>query len=188
MTEQLDLLGAPVMQREAVFHHGDRIALTRKWAPGPRACIVGHNPSVGDGQTDDPTIKWWIRWCQHYGFGSFVAVNLYPFVTPDPAECRKRARWHETNDWEARDQLLFVNLPAVVEAAKSADQVFACWGGIAQDWDWIEHVVEEILSGVAPYPDIWCWGETKGGAPTHPMARGKNRIDPLAKPMLWRAA
>lgn len=189
MTEALDLLGQPVMQRSAHFASPDeRIVVSRRWSDGPTAIVIGHNPSVGDAYKDDPTIKWWIRWFQHYGFGGFRALNLYPFVTSDPVECRRKADWAATDDWSARDSLLFVNLPILVEEAKGARQLFACWGNIATDWDWVEHVVEEIQSGVAPYPDIWCWGKTKSGAPTHPMARGKHRIDPLAEPILWRAA
>ncbi len=53
---------------------------------------------------------------------------------------------------------------------------------------WIEHVVEEIQTGVEPAPDLWYWGKTKSGAPTHPMARVKHRIPRDQKPILWRAA
>lgn len=84
--------------------------------------------------------------------------------------------------------MLFVNLPRVVDLAKAAHQVFVCWGNIAWDQDWIEHVVEEIQTGVEPYPDLWCWGKTQSGAPKHPMARGVHRIPRDQKPILWRAA
>lgn len=113
-------------------------------------------------------------------------MNLYPFITSSPPECRKIADWSATDDWWARDQILFVNLPMLVEAAKAAAQVFVCWGAIAWDDEFIEHVVEEIQSGEAPYPDLWCWGTTAGGAPKHPMARGKHRIPPDQRPILWR--
>jgi hypothetical protein len=184
-----NLFGEPVLERSARFVGDGRIELHRRWAPGPRACVIGHNPSLAGGTSDDRTSTWWINWFTLYGFGSFVAVNLYPWVCPEPAICYECvADINGGVDWGARDLLHFVNLPAVVEAAKTADQVFVCWGGIARDWSWIEHVVEEIQSGVAPYPDLWCWGKTKTGAPTHPMARGKNRIASDQKPELWRAA
>ncbi len=184
-----DLFGAPTMLRSARFVGDDRLELLRSWSPGPRACIIGHNPSLAAAAQDDPTSKWWNRWFQHYGFGSYVAVNLYPFVAPDPADCYRIVE--EINggvNYGARDALHFVNLPAVVSAAKSASQVFVCWGGIARDHDWIEHVVEKIQSGVAPYPDLWCWGKTGGGAPMHPMARGKHRLAWDQRAVLWRAA
>ncbi|MFT3966835.1 MAG: DUF1643 domain-containing protein [Sphingobium sp.] len=183
-----DLFGMNVMQRDAVFVNGDRIELSRKWGPGPIACVIGCNPSTAGKRKDDPTSLWWNAWFQLFGFGGYRAVNLYPFCTSSPAECRKRAAWHETDDWAARDAMLFVNLPHVVEVAKSADQVFVCWGNIAWDDMWIEHVVEEIQSGAASYPHLWCWGKTASGAPKHPMARGKHRIARDQKPILWRAA
>jgi hypothetical protein len=83
--------------------------------------------------------------------------------------------------------LHFTNLSALVAAAKAADQVFVCWGAIAWDQDWIEHVVEEIQTGEAPWPDLWCWGKTGSGAPKHPLARGLHRIPADQKPILWRA-
>lgn len=186
--EWTDLFGNDTMQRDAVFVDGNRIELRRRWGPGPMACMIGHNPSDAGADRDDPTSKWWIKWCQLFGFGGYVAVNLYPYVTADPRECYKIV--DDINggvDWGARDALHYVNLPAVVAAAKAADQVFVCWGGIARDQDWIEYVIEEIQTGVAPYPDLWCWGKTAAGAPKHPMARGHHRIAPDQKPLLWRA-
>lgn len=182
-----NLFGEPVLQRSARFVMGNRIELCRRWGPGPLACVIGHNPSDAGQDSDDPTSKWWNRWFQHYGFGGYTAVNLYPFVTADPAECRRIADWSSRDDWAARDALQFVNLPAVVEIAKTAAQAFVCWGGIARDHYWIEHVIEEIQTGEAPWPDLWCWGKTKDGAPMHPMARGKHRLAWDQPAVLWRA-
>lgn len=185
----IDLLGDQQLARTARFVDGNRIELGRSWGPGRRACIIGHNPSDAGADRDDPTASWWINWCRHFGFGSYVAVNLYPFVTSDPAECyRIVADIYAGNAWDDRDALHFVNLPAVVQAAKQANQVFVCWGGIARDEAWIEHVLEEIQSGEAPYPDLYCWGLTGSGAPKHPMARGKHRIPRFQPPILWRSA
>lgn len=185
----VDLFGEPVLERSARFVEDCRLELHRRWGPGPRACVIGHNPSEAGAFSDDPTSKWWNRWFGLYGFGSYTAVNVYPWCSPDPRGCyEKVAAINAGGDWSARDMLHFVNLPAVVATAKAADQVFVCWGGIARDHAWIEHVIEEIQSGEAPYPDLWCWGRTRDGAPMHPMARGKHRIPPDQKPILWRAA
>ncbi|EQA97246.1 DUF1643 domain-containing protein [Sphingobium sp. HDIP04] len=182
-----DLFGNETMQRDAIFAGHDRIELIRLWGPGPIACVIGCNPSNADAKRDDPTTLWWIDWFQLFGFGGFRAVNLYPFCTSSPAECRKRADWHLTDDWYVRDQIIMTNLPHVGKVAKEADQVFVCWGNIAWDDMWIEHVIQEIQQGEAPWPDLWCWGKTKSGAPKHPMARGKHRIPKDQKPILWRA-
>src|SRR3546814_4031157 len=94
--------------------------------------------------------------------------TLFPYTT------LFRSYWHD------RDEL-FANRDHVARIAKAADQIFVCFGNIANeiDWEWNESVLEEIQTGIAPYPDLWCWGKTKHGAPKHPMARGKHRIEPL---------
>lgn len=189
MREALDLFGGPVMRRQAFFRTADqRIRLSRDWSPGPRAFVLGCNPSTADALKDDPTSLWWNAWFQLFGFGGYDAGNLYPFCTSSPAECRKIADWENNGpDWHARDAI-HANMDDVVRMAKAADQVFVCFGNIAWDHEWIEHVIENIQTGEGPWPDLWCWGKTKSGAPTHPMARGKHRIPRDQQPILWRAA
>jgi hypothetical protein len=184
-----DLFGQDTMHRDATFAcDGQRLTLTRRWGEGPRACMIGCNPSRADARRDDPTCLWWINWSQLFGYGRFDAVNMYPFCTASPAECRKIADWENNGpDWHARDALQY-NLDVVVRTAKAADIVIACWGAIAWDDAWIEHVVEQIQSGEAPWPDLYCFGMTASGAPKHPMARGVHRIPRDQKPILWRAA
>jgi len=184
----IDLFGNPVMQRAATFVAGNRVELHRRWAPGPIACMIGHNPADADADRDDMTTRWWIEWCRLFGFGGLVAVNLYPFVSADPADVYRIVREIDAGlNWAARDAR-DANVDAVVSAAKSADKVFACWGAIARDPVWIDHVVEAIQDGEEPWPHLWCWGKTKNGAPKHPMARGLHRIAPDQKPVLWRFA
>lgn len=184
-----DLFGEPAIRRSAHFPKpGIRRRLTRDWGPGPRAFVLGCNPSEAGETLDDPTSKWWNRWFAHWGFGGYDAGNFYPFVSSDPRACRERHRAAIGGpEWGDRDQL-FANLDDVVRMAKAADQVFVCFGNIAGaiDADWNEHVLEEIQTGHAPWPDLWCWGKTQSGAPTHPMARGKHRLDPLAPAKIWR--
>lgn len=184
-----NLFGEPLLRRSASFiRPGVRRLLMRHWGPGPRALVIGCNPSMADAKRDDPTSLWWNDWFRLYGFGRYDAANLYPFCTSSPDECRKRVHWALNGPaWDDRDDLL-ANLDMIAKLAKRADQVFVCWGAIAWDSDWIEHVVEHIQTGEEPYPDLWCWGKTKAGAPTHPMARGKHRIAKDQAPILWRAA
>jgi hypothetical protein len=183
-----DLFGRGV-ELDAVFH-GDncRLTLTRRWGPGPIAFVIGCNPSDASHLKEDPSSRWMTRWFQEYGYGGYDLGNLYPFITPHPKVCRKLVESIEGGAWDIRDDLHFVNLPHIVQKAKTAHKVFVCWGAIAWDIDWVNHVVEEIQSGEAPYPDLWCWGMTGSGAPKHPMARGVHRMEWDAKPMIWRAS
>lgn len=188
MTSERDIFGNETMIRGAHFSGANRQTLTRRWGDGPRVCFIGCNPSTADHRQDDPTCRWWIEWSKLFGFGSFVAVNLYPFCTSSPAECRQMADWQANGpDWHARDAIN-ANLDVVVREAKSADKVVACWGAIAWDADWINHVVEAVQTGEEPLPHIYCFGRTAAGAPKHPLARGVHRI-PHDQPLLmWSAA
>lgn len=186
--EARDLLGDPVIRRKADFPYpGCRRSLSRDWGPGPRALVIGCNPSDADAYREDMTTHWLNAWFQLFGFGGYDLWNLYPFCTSSPAECRRIVDGAAFGDWHTRDMMQYVNLPALVAAAKAAKQVFVCWGAIAWDQDWVEHVVEEIQTGPAPWPDLWCWGTTKAGAPKHPLARGAHRIARDQAPILWRA-
>jgi hypothetical protein len=165
-----------------------RFTLTRWWADGPRACYIGHNPSTAGHEVDDPTSIAWVHFARAQGYGSYVAVNLYPYRSPNPDECRRWARYEENGpDWWARDRLM-QNEMIVAQEAKSAQIVVACWGAIAQDDNWTAHVIEAIQTEEAPWPDIYCLGKTASGAPIHPMARGKHRVPRDRRFELWRAA
>lgn len=183
-----DLFGDEI-KRGATFDGDDcRLTLTRSWGSGPSVCFIGCNPSRAGKDRDDPTCLWWTNWGQALGYGRFTAVNLYPFISSSPAECRKRADYMSNGpDWWARD-MIFRNLTVVVREAKAADMVVACWGNIAWDQDWIDHVADEVQGNEEPWPDIYCLGKTLSGAPTHPMARGKHRIARDVSPKLWRSA
>jgi len=164
-----------------------RLGLSRDWGKGPRALVIGCNPSDADAEKDDPTSRWWNRWFSLNGFGGYDAMNLYPFCSADPAACRRIVAAIDGGHWRIRDELHFINLPALVHAAKTAHQVFVCWGAIAWDADWIEYVVEEIQFGPEPWPDLFCWGTNGDGSPKHPLARGRHRIPTDQPPVLWRA-
>jgi hypothetical protein len=184
--EEVDLFGTPVMRRSAKFVASNRHSLTRDWGPGPRAFVLGCNPSDASAEKDDPTSLWWNAWFRLFGFGGYDAGNLYPFCTASPVDCRKRADAAWAGEWHDRDAI-HANLSDVVRMAKAADQVFVCYGAIAWDNDWIEGVIEAIQTGPAPWPDLWCWGKTLSGAPKHPMARGLHRIPRDQPPILWRS-
>lgn len=163
-----------------------RFTLTRVWRGGPHVCWIGLNPSTADHRGDDPTVRRWIAFARAWGFGGFVAVNLYPFRTPNPEACRRWANWPNNGpDWHARDVIMH-NVDVVAAEAKRAALVVACWGADPWDETFVEHVIEEITSGEAPYPTIHCLGRTLGGDPIHPMARGRHRVPDDAKPAVWR--
>lgn len=165
-----------------------RWKLTRTWSSdGGRVCFIGLNPSTADHRDDDPTVRWWTHWSRVHGYGGFTAVNLYPFRSPSPAECRKWSDYLSNGpDWCARDRL-WENETVVVREAKAAALVVACWGGGTWDPEYVDHIVEQVETGEAPWPTIHCFGRTQDGSPTHPMARGRHRIPREVAPVVWRA-
>jgi hypothetical protein len=176
------LFDMPEMARDATFFGPYRIKLSRDWGDGPRALVVGCNPSAANALSDDPTSRWWNAWFKQAGFGGYDAANLYPFCTSSPVECRAIV---EADSEETRHALYEVNLPALTELSKTASQVFLCWGAIAWDDAWISNVCREILRVRSQEPTLWCWGKTKTGAPKHPLARGKHRIQSTQAAIPW---
>lgn len=165
-----------------------RWTLSRVWRTGPHVCFIGLNPSTADHLADDPTVQRWTHFARSWGFGGFVAVNLYPFRSPSPADCRRWADWENNGpDWHARDRL-HQNVDVLAHEAKRAELVVACWGAGCWDRLWTEHAIEQIQTGEAPFPDLYCLGRTSAGAPIHPMARGRCRVANDAQPKLWRRA
>jgi hypothetical protein len=169
-------------RRDATFVGRYRIKLSRDWGEGQRALVIGCNPSTADALRDDPTSRWWNAWFKHAGFSGYDAANLYPFCTSNPAECREIVT---TNAVETRRALQDINLPALVDLAKAAQKVFVCWGAIAWDSAWIDHVCEKLRSARPDDPFLWCWGTTMHGAPKHPLARGKHRISSNQSAIAW---
>lgn len=165
-----------------------RWTLERAWGSGPHVCWIGLNPATADGRVDDQTSWRWTRFAHGWGYARWVAVNMYPFRSADPAACRRWADWQANGpDWHVRDAIHH-NVDVVAREAKRADLVVACWGAGAWDDALVEHVIEAIQTGEAPWPDLWCLGRTAGGAPIHPMARGRKRVPDDARPVLWREA
>ena len=163
-----------------------RWTLRRSWAEGPRVCFIGLNPSTADHLKDDPTVCRWIHFARSWGYGGFVAVNLYPYRSSTPATCREWSDWQSNGpDWYARDRL-WENEATIVREAKAAELVVACWGGGTWDPEYVDHVLEQVETGEEPWPTIHCFGRTQDGSPIHPMARGRNRIPDSAQPQVWR--
>lgn len=166
-----------------------RWTLSRWWGNGSRVCWIMLNPSTADASVDDPTIRRCIQFSRSRGYSGLTVVNLYPFRSSSPDECRAWADYEKNGpDWYARDAILFTNLPLVVRTAKAAPLVIAAWGAAPWARDFGEYVREQIQEGVAPYPAIHCLGVTALDDPKHPMARGKHRVPDDQRPVLWRSA
>lgn len=136
-----------------------RYLLTRAWAPGgPRALVVGHNPSTANGTKDDQTIRRLNQLVAQAGFNGYTIVNLFAAVCTDPKGLREmrgpNGRW---NDQHIREEL------------GKASTLIVAWGGaspLGTDADlqreWVLKCASRRLMPVK------CFGFTKDGAPRHP--------------------
>ena len=159
-----------------------RWTLQRRWAAGERVCWIMLNPSTADAERDDPTVLRCMAFSRSWGYGGLIVVNLYPFRSSKPAECRRWAEWDQNGpDYYARDAL-HRNKDVVALAAKRSALVVAAWG--AGNWDdmWSQQVAEAVSGGEQPWSSIFCLGLTADGSPKHPLARGVHRVPYEQKP------
>lgn len=181
---QGDLFGEFAIRRSATFVGDLRIKLSRDWDEGPRALVIGCNPSTANADKEDQTSHWWNKWFRRAGFAGYDAANLYPFCTPNPEECRAIVDLASPETLTAMQE---INLPALVQMASQAEKIFVCWGRIAWDQLWIAHVCRAIGKGNEGKNTLWCWGTTIAGAPKHPLARGRQRISLEQEALAWSA-
>jgi hypothetical protein len=164
-----------------------RWRLGRVWDPGlPQALVLGYNPSAAGAEKNDPMVLRWNFFFGRWGFGGYTAMNKYPVISSDPAECW---RWAAPQlDGRQPPGLFYGNVDKICEAASAASKVFVCWGKCRHqdDEDWSEYLIDELFSrGKAT--ELWCFGTNIDGSPKHPMARGRQRIPDDQRPVLWRA-
>lgn len=148
------------MRRGATFDDTGsyRYTLWRRWDSSlPRVAFVMLNPSTADRHADDPTIRRCIGFARAWGYGGMVAVNLFAYRTPSPAEL---ARVPEPVGPE-NDRHLLV-------ARRRCRDVVLAWGvhGTLRDRD---RAVLELLGRRRRGRDLLCLGTTMHGHPRHPL-------------------
>lgn len=132
-----------------------RYRLWRTWdASKPRIAWVGLNPSVGDGKSDDPTIKRIASFSDAWGFGELTIANLFAVVTPHPDELGR-----------VSDPVGPENDRHIGEVAASADRIVVAWGSNARAAQRAKLVTERLRT-LGP---LYCLRLTKSGAPEHPL-------------------
>ena len=152
-----------------------RYELRRRWSDAPPVVYVGLNPSTADSARDDPTTRRLLRWEDRWGYGRHIAVNLFAIVASRPSEA-----------FRAVDPMGPLNdiwiMAAANEARASGGMILIGWGNDGERHG-RDRMVLRLLDGF----ELFCLGRTKTGHPTHPSARGRNRIPDDAMPIPWRA-
>lgn len=129
-----------------------RYLLTRIWdEAGPMAMCIGLNPSNANAEKNDPTIRLLIDRLDYLGYGGLRMVNLYAYISSKPKAL-----------FEVPDALGDNDLWISNAAANVGDVIF-CWG----DFKNISFRAKQMIN---QFPDAYCFGKSKSGAPIHPMA------------------
>lgn len=149
------------------------------------------NPSDADAERDDPTTVRVTKFTRAWGYDGWVIVNVYPFISSDPREIWARANWQANGpDWYSRDDLQ-ANAADIEEVGRVSALRMVAFGTqpFERDEVWLEQCLERYQQpGEMSDGTLWCLGRTQGGAPIHPLARGKYRVPDSARPVVWRAS
>ncbi len=170
----------PMIRSAAISNCGRyRWWLKREWGDGPKIAWIMLNPARADDQRDDPTIRRVIHFSRSWGFGAATVVNLYPFRSTIPAECR---RWTASSPTTLRKKIR-ENDQAISEIVRDTGAIVAAWGTVGWAQKRAKLLVADLVRAGAP--SLQCLGTTLDGSPLHPMARGRKRVPDDRLPAPW---
>lgn len=162
--------------RDAKIVGDYRLWLSRIWDDTkPMGLVCMLKPSTANAERDDPTVATLIkRGRDVWGWGGFYVVNLFSLISSAPA------RLYTDPDPIGPDTDRTIERLAIC-AKRSGGPLVVAWGALVP-FDRID-LVEPlrgrdvyVLKILAEIGDVYCLRQTRAGAPTHPMARGKGRI------------
>jgi hypothetical protein len=147
-----------------------RYSLWRIWDESKStAMCIGLNPSTGNHETDDPTIRQLIDRLGFLGYGGFYMCNLYGLISSKPGKL------FEVSDSQGD------NIEWLQNIGQRVDEVIFCWGSFKR----IEY---RAKTAIEMFPNAKCFGRSKNGSPTHPMALmwggikiEKTRLEPYSE-------
>lgn len=152
-----------------------RYLLSRVWEPTrPESCWIMLNPSMADGERDDPTIRRCMGFAKSWGHGGIVVVNLFGLISTFPAGLRVANPVGSLND------------EAIVRAVQGR-RVICAWGNIG-GLSWLrpelQHRDLDVMALLErTRTNAQCLGLTRFGYPSHPVRlAAKSRLRPFVLP------
>ncbi len=150
-----------------------RYWLTRTWdETRPSMVFVMLNPSVADANIDDPTIRRCMGFAARENCGGIIVVNLFAYRATKPTELvgLDDPCGPENDDW----QYHFIT---------KGGPVVLAWG--ANDMASKECKRFFTYYQPAEWYDFCCLGQTKSGAPKHPLYIASDQpLEPYVAPSL----
>ncbi len=133
-----------------------RYVLWRAWDPNkPAVMFIGLNPSRGDEQHDDPTIRRIKKLARDWGFGKLIMTNLYAYITPYPADLFKSS-----------EPIGSENDHFLKEYGKQCRSIVFAWGKQGN--------LNRVEAITRLFPNARCLGRNLDGTPKHPLYVRKN--------------
>lgn len=152
-----------LIQRRAGFSRckSYRYWLSREFGGGSGHCVfIGLNPSTGDANSDDPTIRRCMGFATRWGYRHLTVVNLFAYRTPSPS-ILKGADQPEGQG----------NRAALRRTMQSADCIVAAWGTHGT----FRNQATRLVRIWDQYP-MQCFGQTKNLQPIHPLYQPGNAV------------
>lgn len=153
-----------------------RYWLSRTWDDAlPTVCWIGLNPSTADASKDDPTIRRITGFTRAWGFGGFVAVNLFALRATDPRQILRAQ--HPVAEVGNSPVVMFANANDawITFQTRPHRRVIAAWGA-GGSLNGRDRQVMKLLKEDAPWNEaggkhrvIECLGTTAAGHPRHPL-------------------
>lgn len=183
------MLGSAKFARDGAL----RREIRRWWTEEPIAWVAWLmlNPSNAGPSKNDPAALRVTHFTAQWGYGGWIGINLYPFISSTPDKLWRWADWESNGPaWSIRDDLA-VNLEDIERVARIASLRIVAFGAqpIERDQMWMEQCLEAFEQPselIDADEKLYCLGTSKNGQPLHPMARGKMRVADSVKPQVWR--
>jgi hypothetical protein len=153
-----------------------RYKLSRIWEPTKdKILFIMINPSTANANEDDRTIKALLEITKKWrGYGGFYVGNLYPHITPRPADLRCIA---------FPPDIRLKNEKSIEEMASECSIVIYAWGTKGPDEkqrepEWLRKIMDR---------DVCCIGLSVKGVPKHPNQRAPYKHLISEEPVLYRS-
>ena len=125
-----------------------RYKLSRHWDLNkPQILYIMLNPSIGNENIDDPTIRRLLSFTRKFDYGGFFVGNLFTYITPNP----------KTLDTSIG--LTNKNLNILHNLVSKVDKVVYAWGNSIEE----PNEFKKFISGPM------CFGKNLNGTPCHPL-------------------
>jgi len=146
-----------------------RFFLERSWADHLHklpVCML--NPSTGDAEKDDQTIRRLTHFATRWGYGGLAIVNLYPLRASKP-----KVMWVSENRLHDDNKQWLDAIIAIAE--NNGNKLLIAWG---DDGAWEGEAVQFIkrVKERSKSVKLVTLGKTADGNPRHPKAWGRGKV------------